>query len=102
MPSFQQPFNEPGRAAGGPVDAGSNYFVNEPSLGGELFRPSTDGFVMNSGDTDRLISGVEALVNGSSARGGDTFNIYETSGPRQTAEELLRVRNREDFLVGAR
>lgn len=91
----------PNRAAGGGVNAGRDYFVNEPALGGELFRPSTDGFVMNASDTDRLLKGVEALVGvgGGVSRPGDTFNIYETTGPRQTAEELVRVRNREDFLM---
>lgn len=55
----------PNRATGGAVGAGRDYFVNEPALGGELFRPSTDGFVMNAADTDRLLRGVEALVGGS-------------------------------------
>lgn len=53
-------------AFGGMAEAGQPGWANEPSLGGELFVPSTDGFVMNAGDTDRLIKGVEALVNGSS------------------------------------
>jgi tetratricopeptide (TPR) repeat protein len=89
------------RAVGGPVRADDSYFVNEPSLGGELFRPSTDGFVMNAADTDRLIRGVEALVSQSTTSGGDTINVYEATSARQTAEEVIRMRNAERFLTGA-
>jgi len=96
------PFGGAGElAVGGPVNAGESYFVNEPSLGGELFRPSTDGFVMNAADTDRLIRGVEALVQRSGSGGGDTINVYETAGPRQTAAEIIRARNANKFLSGA-
>jgi hypothetical protein len=89
-----------GRATGGPVEADEVYTVNEPSLGGEMFRPSTDGFVMNAADTDRLIRGVEALVANANSGGGDTINIYETAGPRQTAEELIRSKSANRFLAG--
>lgn len=83
------------RAAGGPVESGQTYMVNE--AGPEMFRPATDGFVMNAASTDRLIRGVEALV---AAGGGDTINIYETTGPRQTAEELIRAKSANRFLAG--
>ncbi len=83
------------RAAGGPVEFGRTYMVNE--AGPEMFRPATDGFIMNAASTERLIRGVEALVTGGS---GDTINIYETSGPRQTAEELIRSKSANRFLAG--
>jgi hypothetical protein len=83
------------RAAGGPVEFGRTYMVNE--AGPEMFRPATDGFVMNAASTERLIRGVEALVTGG---GGDVINIYETSGPRQTAEELIRAKSASRFLAG--
>ena len=82
-------------AAGGPVEFGRTYMVNE--AGPEMFRPATDGFVMNAASTERLIRGVEALVTGG---GGDVINIYETSGPRQTAEELIRSKSASRFLAG--
>jgi hypothetical protein len=83
------------RATGGPVEFGRTYMVNE--AGPEMFRPATDGFIMNAASTERLIRGVEALVTGGS---GDTINIYETSGPRQTAEELIRSKSANRFLAG--
>ncbi len=82
-------------AAGGPVEFGRTYMVNE--AGPEMFRPATDGFIMNAASTERLIRGVEALVTGGS---GDTINIYETAGPRQTAEELIRSKSANRFLAG--
>lgn len=82
-------------AAGGPVEFGRTYMVNE--AGPEMFRPATDGFIMNAASTERLIRGVEALVAGG---GGDVINIYETSGPRQTAEELIRAKSANRFLAG--
>lgn len=69
--------------------------VNE--AGPEMFRPATDGFIMNAASTERLIRGVEALVTGGS---GDVINIYETAGPRQTAEELIRSKSANRFLAG--
>jgi hypothetical protein len=83
------------RAAGGPVEFGRTYMVNE--AGPEMFRPATDGFIMNAASTERLIRGVEALVTGGS---GDVINIYETAGPRQTAEELIRSKSANRFLAG--
>jgi hypothetical protein len=87
------------RATGGPVDKDANYFVNEPSLGGELFRPSTDGFVMNAGDTDRLISGVEALVSGTGS--GVTVNQQiVTADPVVAGSESARKMRDAQFLAG--
>ena len=83
------------RATGGPVEFGRTYMVNE--AGPEMFRPATDGFIMNAASTERLIRGVEALVTGGS---GDVINIYETAGPRQTAEELIRSKSANRFLAG--
>lgn len=90
-----------GRATGGRVEGGGEYFVNEPSLGGELFRPSTDGFVMNAADTDRLLRGVESLVSGSTSGASNTFNIYGAADPMATAEEIILAARAERHLVGA-
>lgn len=90
----------PNRATGGAVGAGRDYFVNEPALGGELFRPSTNGFVMNAADTDRLLRGVEALVGGG---GGNsyTINVQGAPSPMATAEEIILAARAERHLVGA-
>jgi hypothetical protein len=88
------------RAAGGPVSAGGDYFVNEPSLGGELFRPATDGFVMNAGDTDRLISGVEALVSGQGGSGVNVTQTIVTADPVVAGSESARKMRDAAFLAG--
>lgn len=52
-----------GRASGGPVQAGVPYMTGE--LGPELFIPSTNGYILNSDDTEDYLS----------SRGGVTINI---------------------------
>lgn len=89
-------------AMGGRISAGQFGWVNEPSLGGELFRPSTDGFVMNAADTDRLIRGVESLVSGGrGALEGATINVSTTADAMATAEEIILAARAERHLVGA-
>jgi hypothetical protein len=92
--------NKPRRAAGGPVDEGQPFWANEPSLGGELFRPATDGFVMNAGDTDRLISGVEALVSGQGGSGVNVTQTIVTADPVVAGSESARKMRDAAFLAG--
>jgi hypothetical protein len=85
------------RATGGPTMAGQLYGVNE--LGAEMFVPNTPGFVMNHSESRALIEGVRRLLAAPQA-GGDVINIYETAGPRQTAEEIIRSKSANRFLAG--
>jgi tetratricopeptide (TPR) repeat protein len=99
-PYTGQPIRRPNRAVGGPVDAGMPYWVNEPALGGELFRPSTDGFVMSAADTDRLISGLERLLSG----GGNALTVQQNiiaPDPLTAASESARKLRDASYLVGA-
>jgi hypothetical protein len=77
--------------------AGQLYGVNE--VGAEMFVPNTPGFVMDHSESRALIEGVRRLLAAPQA-GGDTINIYETAGPRQTAEELIRSKSANRFLAG--
>jgi exonuclease VII small subunit len=90
-------YGRPGRATGGPVMANSAYNVNE--VGAEMFVPNTPGFVMDHSESRALIEGVRRLLAAPQA-GGDVINIYETAGPRQTAEELIRSKSANRFLAG--
>lgn len=89
-----------GRAMGGPVQKDQLYSVNEPALGGELFRPETNGFVMNAADTDRLIGGLERLLSG----GGNGMTVQQTivtPDPLLSAAESARKLRDASYLVGA-
>lgn len=88
-----------GRAMGGPVQKDQLYSVNEPALGGELFRPETNGFVMNAADTDRLIGGLERLLAG----GGNGMTVQQTivtPDPLLSAAESARKLRDASYLVG--
>jgi hypothetical protein len=69
--------------------------VNE--AGPEMFRPSTDGFIMNAASTERLIRGVESLVT---AGGGDTINIYGVSDPMRAARYVGREKRANAWARG--
>lgn len=89
-----------GRAMGGPMLEGATYEVNE--RGQELFVSNDGGFMVNASNLRQLMNNMEQLArSGGSTGGGDVINIYETAGPRQTAEEVIRTRNANRFLSGA-
>lgn len=96
-PDLNLPVFRGNRATGGPTMAGQLYGVNE--VGAEMFVPNTPGFVMDHSESRALIEGVRRLLAAPQA-GGDTINIYETAGPRQTAEELIRSKSANRFLAG--
>jgi hypothetical protein len=87
-----------GRASGGPMLEGAAYEVNE--RGQELFVSKDGGFMVNASNLRQLMDNMQQMASSPSA-GGDTINIYEVAGPRQTAEELIRTRNANRFLAGA-
>lgn len=88
-------------ATGGRANAGGLYSVNEPSLGGELFVPKTDGFVMSAADTDRLIGGLERLLSGDSGGSGVTVNQQiVTADPVVAGSEAARKMRDAQFLAG--
>lgn len=78
------------RAAGGPVWPGGEFMVNE--RGGEMFVPSTNGFVMNHQDTKDLLSGVRQLLSGGGAGGSGAPMIGEyhvhTTATAPNADQL--------------
>lgn len=87
-----------GRAIGGPVDKNTPYKVNE--VGPEMFVPSSDGFVMTSSDSKRLVAGVEAMLAGGGAGVKvDQINIASTD-PHQTAREVVRGLRSATYLMG--
>jgi hypothetical protein len=102
-----------GRAKGGPIGPGRDYLVGEE--GPEIVRFGTIGSVLPAGPTAALMQqpasmtddkGQQALLDGlrmiaeRMAASGDTINVYETSGARQTAEEIIRTRDANRFLSG--
>ena len=87
-------------AAGGFAEEGMPGFANEPSLGGELFVPKTDGFVMNAGDTERLIGGIERLLSGQGASGVTVNQQIVTADPVQAGSESARKMRDAQFLAG--
>ncbi len=101
VPTFDSSFdNKPRRAAGGPVAAGMPFWANEPSLGGELFVPKTDGFVMKASDTDRLISGLESLLSGQGGNGVTVNQQIVTADPVVAGSESARKMRDAQFLAG--
>lgn len=87
----------PGRATGGPVMADAMYQVNE--MGGELFAPSTPGFVMDAGETRALIQGVQALIAGG-ATGLQNTQYITTADPMIAASESARKMRDAQYLAG--
>lgn len=89
-----------GRAMGGPMLGGTQYEVNE--RGQELFVSNDGGFMVNASNLRELMDNMERLTRTGSSGGGDVINVYETAAPRQTAAEVIRARNANRFLAGAR
>jgi hypothetical protein len=88
-------------ATGGMAEAGVPLWANEPSLGGELFVPKTDGFVMKASDTDRLIGGLEQLLSGQGGGSGVTVNQQiVTADPVVAGSEAARKMRDAQFLAG--
>ena len=92
-----------GRAAGGPVSADQTYMVNE--RGPELFSPKTSGFVMNAEDTNRLLAGLDQLVQqGGTSSGGTTVErgaiTVVAPEPQEAASATVRKMRSASFLRG--
>lgn len=75
------------RAGGGPVEANVPYVVGEREA--ELFVPRTAGTILNQ---SQIADALPQL--GGSTVAGDTFQIYETASPRQTASAVVRAKRR--------
>lgn len=74
------------RASGGPVSAGHPYLVGEQ--GPEMFLPAGNGSILNTGQTDRLVSALEAIAKGG---GGNTYIVngsYAGQDQGSVADEL--------------
>lgn len=103
-----RPGRRPGRAAGGPVEAGMIYEVNE--RGQELFAAGMSGTIINASKTKQML-GNTSVNGGTRGYGGggsvtNIWNITETTSARATANEVARILNREtrmgrNPLVGA-
>lgn len=82
-----------GRQGGGWVGARSPVLVGES--GPELFFPARGGYVMNNGDSQRLIGALEALARGGqgapAAVGGDTIIINDQMALAQFYEQRRRA-----------
>ena len=102
------------RAKGGPVGPGRDYLVGEE--GPELVTFGAAGTVIPAGPTAQLMQPTSSLGNdkgqaellaalrdlaaAQAQASGDTVNVYESTSARQTAEEILRVKQANRFLAG--
>ncbi len=71
-----------GRAAGGPVEAGKVYKVNENTPNSEYFAPTEDGVI---------IPRIPAGAGGASSQGGTVFNIDARGAQLGVGEEIRRA-----------
>jgi hypothetical protein len=102
------------RAKGGPVGPGRDYLVGEE--GPEIVTFGAAGTVIPAGPTAQLMQPTASMGNdkgqaellaalrdlaaAQAQASGDTITVYETTAPRQTADEILRVKQANRFLAG--
>jgi hypothetical protein len=101
-------------AKGGRFMSGQNALVGEE--GPELVTFGAAGSVLPAGPTAQLMQPTSSLGNdkgqaellaalrdlaaAQAQASGDTIEVYETTSARQTAEEILRVKQANRFLAG--